>query len=37
MALDPGFELGDWRRGVVLGAKGGRVEIGLDDGAARAA
>ena len=32
-AFDPGFELGDWRRGVVLSAKGGRVEIGLDDGA----
>ena len=31
-ALDPGFELGEWRRGVVLQAKGGRVEIGLDDG-----
>ena len=31
-ALDPGFELGSWRRGVVLRAKGGRVEIGLDDG-----
>ena len=31
-ALDPGFELGDWRRGVVLAAKGGRVQIGLDDG-----
>ena len=30
--LDPGFELGDWRRGVVLSSKGGRVEIGLDDG-----
>ena len=32
-AQDPGFELGEWRRGVVLRAKGGRVEIGLDDGA----
>jgi penicillin-binding protein 1A len=31
-ALDPGFELGTWRRGVVLAAKGGRTEIGLDDG-----
>ena len=31
-ALDPGFELGDWQRGVVLSAQGGRVEIGLDNG-----
>jgi penicillin-binding protein 1A len=31
-ALDPGFELGEWRRGVVLQAKGGRIEIGLDNG-----
>ena len=31
-ALDPGFELGDWRRGVVLGARGERVEIGLETG-----
>ena len=29
---DPGFELGDWRRGVVLAARGKRVEIGLEDG-----
>ncbi len=29
---DPGFELGDWRRGLVLTASGGNVEIGLDDG-----
>lgn len=33
-AFDPGFELGDWRRGVVLASKSGRVEIGLDDGTA---
>ena len=32
IALDPGFELGNWRRGVVLRAKGGSVEIGLDNG-----
>ncbi len=32
MGLDPGFELGDWRRGVVLRNTGGRVEIGLDNG-----
>jgi penicillin-binding protein 1A len=31
-AFDPGFELGDWRRGVVLSAKSGRLELGLDDG-----
>lgn len=31
-ARDPGFELGDWRRGVVLSSRGGRIEIGLDDG-----
>ena len=31
-ALDPGFELGDWQRGVVLSAQGGRVEVGLDNG-----
>ena len=30
--LDPGFELGTWQRGVVLQAKGGRIELGLDDG-----
>ena len=30
--LDPGFELGAWRRGVVLRAEGSRVDIGLDDG-----
>ncbi|MEZ0301986.1 MAG: penicillin-binding protein 1A, partial [Hyphomicrobiaceae bacterium] len=32
MGLDPGFELGAWHRGVVLGTEGGRVEVGLDDG-----
>ena len=31
-AQDPGFELGTWQRGVVLRAKGGHVELGLDDG-----
>lgn len=30
--LDPGFELGDWRRGVVRSARSGQVEIGLDGG-----
>jgi penicillin-binding protein 1A len=30
--IDPGFELGTWRRGVVLRAEGSRVDIGLDDG-----
>ena len=29
---DPGFELGDWVRGVVLAARGKRVEIGLENG-----
>jgi penicillin-binding protein 1A len=30
--LDPGFELQDWRRGVVLEARGERVAIGLETG-----
>jgi penicillin-binding protein 1A len=31
-ARDPGFELGAWRRGVVLASAKGRVEVGLEDG-----
>jgi penicillin-binding protein 1A len=31
-SLDPGFELGDWRRGVVVSARGDRVEVGLENG-----
>lgn len=30
--LDPGFELGGWRRGVVLQARGEAIEIGLETG-----
>jgi penicillin-binding protein 1A len=30
--LDPGFELQGWRRGVVLEARGERVELGLETG-----
>lgn len=31
-ASDPGFELGDWRRAVVLQAQADKVELGLEDG-----
>jgi penicillin-binding protein 1A len=31
-SLDPGFELGGWRRGVVLGGRGAQVEVGLETG-----
>ena len=32
LGLKPEFIAGDWRRGVVLSTKSGRVDVGLDDG-----